>query len=804
MEYRGTPNDDMIDQDKQSIPAGSVIYGEAGNDTISVSIGNAIGGRGNDTIVANGPFATAAYWDSPTGVTVDLGKGTAEDGFGTTDKLVGIHVVQGSNFDDKLIGGSADEFFYGGGGSNVVIGGAGIDTVSYFFQRSTAADISYDAATDTFTVVKHFTNGDTGIDKLSGVEKIEFVGDGSDGASVLRSQYVGDFRTSFTATQVPVPAAAGLSQFKTGDFNGDGAPDFAFVTQVGSGTAPAPTFVFLGDGKGGFIDGTTTLFGAVPMDVIGGGRSIVADFNNDGKSDLFQLDFGDDAPPFPGGQNSLYLSSASTLRLNDVSASLPRRLDLNHGGSAGDVNGDGYVDVLVNTLDEGNFLLINDGTGHFGESTGSVPRPVVSIGGVEYVETSTFSGIVDVNGDRAPDLVLGTWDANVAGKTSKVLLNDGHGDFTRSAAIALPSSGIDKEIILEAEPIDLNGDAFPDLMLSVTNGGERDVFYHTDYIQLLVNDGTGHFRDETAARLPQSKDIASPGWLMSLSSVDFNNDGFADILAESAGWPVTSKVYLNRGDGTFDLDWESAVGERALAADVDGDGMRDIIATTDRGAITTSINKLANGHVYKANFGGDKLLGSNGADMFHARPGEDYFDGAGGFDTALFEGKRASYAVSTAGNGYKLAGADGAATLVNVERAQFSDGALAFDIAGAAGQAYRIYQAAFDRAPDLGGLGYWIAAMDKGTNLFDVAAAFVTSKEFVDRYGMLDGGAFLTTVYHNVLHREPDAGGLAFWTDYMEHGGTRAGLLAQFSESNENQAQVIGAIQHGIDFVPFH
>lgn len=804
MDYHGTPNNDQIDQDKQGIPAGTVIYGDAGDDTITLSNGIAIGGPGNDTLIATTDWATVAYWDSPAGVTVDLGKGVAQDGFGTRDKLVGFKVVQGSNYDDTLIGGSADEFFYAGAGNNIVIGGAGFDTVDYFFQPSTAADISYDATSDTFTVTKHFANGDHGVDKLSGIEKIEFVGDGSDHAVILRSQFVGDFRTSTVHAQIPqLPTGASVSQFKGGDFNGDGHTDFVFVTQVGSGTAPAPSFVFLGDGKGGFTDGTSTVFGAAPMKVVGGGRTLVADFNNDGRSDIFQLDFGDDAPPFSGGHNSLYLSSP-TGRLADVSATLPQRLDTNHGGSVGDVNGDGFPDVLVNSLNNGNFLLINDGTGHFKDSSSLIPRPVDTSAGFAQHQSNTFSGIVDVNGDGAPDIILGGWDGDPMHLGSQVLLNDGHGDFTKRAPITLPASGIDKEIVLAVTPIDLNGDAYPDLMLSITNGGERDVFYHSDYIQLLVNDGTGHFRDETAARLPQSKDTSSPGWLMSLTSVDFNHDGRPDILAESAGWPITSKVYLNRGDGTFALDWEGSVGERAIAADVDGDGMPDVVTATDTGTVTVSLNRLTNGHVYQANFEADRLLGSSGNDTFYARAGTDVFDGAAGFDTAVFTGPRASYAVQAVSSGYKLIYGSSSATLVNIERIQFSDGALAFDLDGAGGQAYRIYQAAFNRAPDQAGLGYWIAAMDGGMSLIAVAAQFVASTEFTDRYGQLGGAAFLTTVYENVLHRAPDSAGLDYWVGYMNSGGSRAGVLAQFSESHENQVQVIGAIGLGISYVPYH
>jgi hypothetical protein len=800
MEFRGTPGDDIIDQEKQSLPAGP-IYGLEGNDRITVTTGLAIGGPGNDEIIAGSPWATAAYWGSPRGVIVDLGAGSAQDGFGTVDRLVGIRIVQGSGHDDILRGGPADEYFHGGGGNDLIEGGAGFDTVSYYFEKSTAAELSYDEASDTFTVVKHFTNGDRGTDILRGIEKIEFVGAGADDAVILRSQFAGDFRTAATL-KLPFPTNAGLSQFLSGDFNGDGSPDFLVVTQVGTGTAPAPSYIVLGDGKGGLRDGTADLFGQPPMKVVGGGRTIVADFNHDGRSDIFQLDFGDDAPPFAGGINSLYLSSAASGRLQDVSATLPQRPDTNHGGSAGDVNGDGHIDVLVNTLDEGNLLLINDGSGRFTEMRALLPRPSVTLGHMDYPETSTFSGIGDLNGDGAADLVLGSWDGNILKTPSHVLLNDGTGNFSRSAPIPLPGAGLPGEIVLEVERIDLNGDAFPDLMLSVTNGGDGATFYHADYIQLLVNDGTGKFRDETAARLPQDKDTSQPGWLMSLTPVDINNDGFVDILAESAGAPVTSKLYLNRGDGSFALTWESAPGDRVQSADVDGDGMRDLVSITGGGAMSVWLNKLKNGHVYQANFGGSTLLGSSGDDVFIARTGANVFHGAGGFDIASLPGARAGYTLARDGAGFTLSGKAIDVNLAGVERVLFADRGLAFDLDGVAGQAYRIYQAAFGRAPDAGGLGFWIAAMDRGTALQDVAGQFVSSNEFLERYGQLDTSAFVATVYRNVLHRDPDASGLGFWQDYLDGGGNRAMLLAGFSESNENRAQVIGAIEGGIDYLP--
>jgi hypothetical protein len=60
-------------------------------------------------------------------------------------------------------------------------------------------------------------------------------------------------------------------------------------------------------------------------------------------------------------------------------------------------------------------------------------------------------------------------------------------------------------------------------------------------------------------------------------------------------------------------------------------------------------------------------------------------------------------------------------TLINVERLKFADTAIALDTSGVGGQAYRVYKAAFNRTPDLGGLGYWIGGMDSGASLKSVA-----------------------------------------------------------------------------------
>lgn len=144
-------------------------------------------------------------------------------------------------------------------------------------------------------------------------------------------------------------------------------------------------------------------------------------------------------------------------------------------------------------------------------------------------------------------------------------------------------------------------------------------------------------------------------------------------------------------------------------------------------------------------------------------------------------------------------------TLIDVERIAFLDGNLAFDTEGNAGQAYRLYQAAFDREPDAEGLGFWIDNYDLATvDLLQMAEFFMQSEEFAQRYGAPDTLSdfdFLTLLYANVLDRTPDQAGFDFWQDQQANGVSRGIMLRQFSESDENFANVSIAIQDGIFYL---
>lgn len=208
--------------------------------------------------------------------------------------------------------------------------------------------------------------------------------------------------------------------------------------------------------------------------------------------------------------------------------------------------------------------------------------------------------------------------------------------------------------------------------------------------------------------------------------------------------------------------------------------------------------------------GGGKLLSVDagaGNDRITITSDSHAIDGGAGLDTVSLAGGRASYQIKQVGAGFTVT--DGSAvvnTLVNVERITFADAAIALDTDGSGGQAYRLYQAAFNRAPDSAGLGFQMWAMDTvGWSLTQVAQGFIDSPEFVKTYGALSNHDFVVQLYANVLHRSPDDAGLKFHTDLLDaHTISRATDLVGFSESPENQAALIGVIGNGFTYTPYH
>lgn len=216
----------------------------------------------------------------------------------------------------------------------------------------------------------------------------------------------------------------------------------------------------------------------------------------------------------------------------------------------------------------------------------------------------------------------------------------------------------------------------------------------------------------------------------------------------------------------------------------------------------------------------DDINGWGGNDHFWGRLGDDNYVGGTGTDTAHYEGSLSQFTIAqvegvwndSVGEGFPGwqitdgSGSEGTDRMTGVERAVFSDATIALDLDGVGGQAYRIYKAAFDRVPDSGGLGYWINQMDDGMDMVEVAARFIDSDEFRALYGTNPtNGEFLTKVYNNVLDRDPDAGGYDWWMDQLTNNPEKTWqkVLADFSESPENQTNVAELIANGIQFEPW-
>jgi Ca2+-binding RTX toxin-like protein len=208
--------------------------------------------------------------------------------------------------------------------------------------------------------------------------------------------------------------------------------------------------------------------------------------------------------------------------------------------------------------------------------------------------------------------------------------------------------------------------------------------------------------------------------------------------------------------------------------------------------------------------GNDTISAGAGNDWLSGGTGNDKLDGGTGMDTAAFSGARSLYTISRTATGFTVvdnSGVEGTDTLSGVERLRFGDKAVALDVDGngIGGQAYRLYQAAFDRTPDASGVGFWMSAMEKGSSLVTIAENFISSAEYQKAYGIgLSNHDIVTKYYQNILHRAPEQGGLDFWTGVLDnHSSSLAGVLAAISESTENvqgTAVVIGA---GFEYVPF-
>ena len=323
---------------------------------------------------------------------------------------------------------------------------------------------------------------------------------------------------------------------------------------------------------------------------------VLGDFNGDGRLDIFFAGAGEFLVP-QGEMNRLLLSQPDGTYRDRSAIFLPAVTDYSATAAVGDVNGDGYLDIYVGNLgfdsnQVGPYFLLGNGVGSFTPTSSNLPENVKNA--VLPQTRYPAAALVDVDNDGHLDLILGSNGAS----SPVILLNDGRGDFTKRAPIALPPGLFETETrytrYASIVAIDLNGDGFPDLVVSQTQ-----VDYIGHGIQALINDGHGGFTDQTSAYIVNAVDPAH-NWIPNLAVADLNGDGIPDIYVEGPVFhrdhshpPTDPPILAWVSDGLghwlpmipLDVDptWDPDPPINYLFTDIDGDGLPDLVQLTSYG-----------------------------------------------------------------------------------------------------------------------------------------------------------------------------------------------------------------------------
>jgi hypothetical protein len=327
------------------------------------------------------------------------------------------------------------------------------------------------------------------------------------------------------------------------------------------------------------------------------GGSVVDDFDNDGLLDVMVTSIGlrDQMQFFHNNGDGTFSDRTREAGLIGLTGGL--------NCVSGDFNNDGFLDVLVLRgawmREEGRFpnsLLKNNGNGTFEDVTEAAHV-------LSFHPTQTAAWF-DFDGDGWLDLFIG--NETVPGgppHPCELYHNNRDGTFTEMAGLAGVAI---RAFVKGVTSADYDNDGRPDLYLSIK--GRPNMLLHNDG---RSGDASGwKFTDVAATAGVQQPLESFPTWFF-----DYDNDGWpdlfvagykikdvGDIAADYLGLPsqgVRSKLYHNRGDGTFaDVTREAGL-DHVLQAmgsnfgDLDNDGWLDFyLGTGDPDLLTTVPNRM--------------------------------------------------------------------------------------------------------------------------------------------------------------------------------------------------------------------
>ena len=363
--------------------------------------------------------------------------------------------------------------------------------------------------------------------------------------------------SSAVAADLQIPVGTAPGSVEIADFNGDGKPDIVVSNEQGNNNAT----ILLGDGKGGFTEAKGSPFSA------GHGANDIAigDFNNDGKLDLafanheekyLTVSLGNGQGGFTPAPNSPFAVEVK-----------PHT----HGVAAGDLNGDGNLDLITDSWATDQVeILFGDGKGSF-----RTPGTFLAVGRHPYQRVR----VTDVNGDGKTDIIT----TNLEGDNVTVLLGDGKGGFKPSAGSPFPCGDSPFNFAVG----DVNGDGKPDLAIVNSPSSTADR-RGKDGLTILLGNGSGGFTmlagsPFATGKIPNRVAIG-----------DVNGDEVADIAVSSPDGNNITLFLMSSKNSVASSSTISVSGKpKGIAIrDLNGDGKADIvIANSGDNIVTVRLSK---------------------------------------------------------------------------------------------------------------------------------------------------------------------------------------------------------------------
>ncbi|MFH0945784.1 MAG: FG-GAP-like repeat-containing protein [Planctomycetota bacterium] len=360
-----------------------------------------------------------------------------------------------------------------------------------------------------------------------------------------------------------------------GDVNGDGYADFL----VGApGFSPTPgnargrAFLYLGSPIGASTSYAWMVEGQASGDKTGT-VAAAGDVNGDGYSDVM---IG--SPGWNGtrGRVQVFFGSSQGLSTSEdwfFEGTDPGSFAGQAIATAGDVNGDGYSDILIGLQYETNTMTQQGRALLFlGSSSGPALLPVWDHLGTETRERfgAQVAPAGDVNGDGLSDFLVGSRreDVSFAGRASLFLGSATPASITASWS---PTGNANDDLGFSLSTAgDANGDGYSDIAVCVPG---------IDTVQIYNGSGTG-------PSLTPSRSLSVPGVNYAYKAAaagDVNGDGYADLIVGAQG---TGRAYVYAGSATglkttplwSRSDGEPSFGENvATAGDINGNGCSDLL-----------------------------------------------------------------------------------------------------------------------------------------------------------------------------------------------------------------------------------